>query len=230
MNSKIKLLLAAFAVVTCAQVFAADCADNTYDTRGKKCLKANNLYICNNATVVGSITASSYSDSAYTVGTPGVPGIGGDLAYGAAYDTSGTTFIGNLAYIPFNNVSSLTSGVILPASGGTTFTIVNTGFYRITYSVTIKPGAASVYPISIPFTCQVVNVNTGSPLNGSIFSGTYFEDSTGHHSIPAQINGTFLTVLGAGEQIAIQNISGGSIDLYTTSGSNDASLVIERVA
>jgi hypothetical protein len=196
-NLKSKVLLLALLLVPCSQIFSDDLADFDVDEQGlpldeatrsrhvKKWLRIrNNLTVGGNETVGGSLmvdgglTTNSITISpAVAVGTPGVPGVGGMLAWGEVSSTAVITAVtGPLA---MNNVGSSFFGIIPAATsvGATSgLTLTNAGVYIFQYSASnTGPAATTINLISslgtspIPFSQFTAPANaTGGEASGFV--------------------------------------------------------------
>lgn len=142
-------------------------------TRGCKRVKC--LVVCGNASVGGTlsvsgnetvggslsvggtVTGSAFAVSpAPAVGTPGVPGIGGMLAWGEVSNLAGGVAVVAGA-VPMNTASASFSGVVegtgLPATSGLTLT--NAGIYIFYYSVSYTADASTTTTVTINLTSSL---------------------------------------------------------------------------
>jgi hypothetical protein len=175
-NLKSKVLLLALLLVPCSQIFSDDLADFDVDEQGlpldeatrsrhvKKWLRIrNNLTVGGNETVGGSLTVdgglttnSITISPATAVGTPGVAGIGGLLAWGEVGAVAGTTPPVATQNFTFSYASStanpaamfgMTPTLTPMATAGLTLT--NAGVYLIQYQASNATEQTTVTTIQL---------------------------------------------------------------------------------
>lgn len=183
-----------------------------------------NTVIDNDFTVNGTITANGDITSSGTIcaaafelcppssaGTPGVPGIGGDLAYAYSYNIS-TSTVSAGENIGFDNPGAVSSGI---TAGSSSVTIVTTGLYRTQLQVR---GSSATAPLAFSLT-----QNT-SPV--ALFASDALATGT-----TVAVNGAALNMFNNGDVIAVNNQTGDTVTLATdVTDAQNAYLIIERVA
>ncbi|MFI5332991.1 MAG: hypothetical protein ACHQVS_02730 [Candidatus Babeliales bacterium] len=219
MNLKITLLLTTCMAISCAHVIAEEPSDDTTTeetTRRKKCLKARNLKICNNAFIGGTLTAGSFALSpAAAVGTVGVPGLGGDLAYGAVGNTGAQT-VANGAALTFNLLTTVPGAGVLQTSSG--ITVESAGIYKV---VALIAGEAT--GAGQTFVFQLQNDGVAIP-NATIASNT-----SGSAGV-LNVLGFGIISLPANSSLTLVNVSGSSVPLFASGSAANAVFTVERIA
>lgn len=225
MNPKIKLLLATFTIASCTQTLTealdTEVLSGSDDasievTRTKKCLKARNLKICNKATIAGALTAGSITLSPTpSIGTVGVPGLGGDLAYGAVGNTGAQT-IANGAPISFNLLTTVPGSGVLQTSSG--LTVSNAGIYKIQ---AIIAGQATAAGQTFVFYLE----NNGAPVPNAANAS-----NTSASAGVLIVNGFGIISLPANSSLSLVNVSGFPVTLFSSGTAANAILTAERIA
>ncbi|MBY0110333.1 MAG: hypothetical protein K2X90_04440 [Candidatus Babeliaceae bacterium] len=151
---------------------------------------AGDVTITGDVNVTGTICAGGFDlCPAAATGTPGVPGIGGDLAYGYEYNVGAATVAANTA-VSFSN-QDLSSGITLAADS---MTATNSGIYRVQFEVR---GFDSTNPNTFPLKFSLQN-------NGSDFASFASDTLT---SGTAVVNGAAMVTLAAGDVITLVNVN-----------------------
>ena len=179
MKLRSKLLLALLATVSYSYIVIAETRedDQEYESRRRKVCRCCSLIVTGNGsfgggltvsgseTVTGSVTAGSFivsplAASLVTGAGPGVPGIGGALAWGEVGNTAGTVAVGAGTFFPMNYASASFSGMTeaatsTPATDGLTLT--NAGVYFFFYQATQALGTVATIRLT----------STGTPIPNS---------------------------------------------------------------
>lgn len=230
MNSKITLALS----MLCVAAFATVRADESemLQTKGKHvkkydCLRVNNeLRVCGNELIDGVLTLVNQPvfSPALAVGTPGVPGLGGDLAFGGVGSIM-TQTVNNLAPVTFTVMAPVYSGVMQTSTG---ITVANAGIYRLQASVFGYPefGGAD----SLIFELRANNVPIIAAFESSPSDGTSADPVvvSGFGIVPLAA-GAVLTLVNSGTPVVLP--SGAAIDgLTPATPIANAVLTVERIA
>lgn len=159
MKLQSKFLLALLTVVSFNNFVIANSTESDegkdekeyYESRRRKVCRCCSLIVANNGsfggnlTVGGSITAGAITGSSFAlspaaaVGTAGLPGVGGALAWGEVGNTTGGVSVTTGNIFPMNYSSASFSGIVetstsTPATDGLRLT--NAGIYLIFYQAT----------------------------------------------------------------------------------------------
>lgn len=219
--------------------------DATRGPKKIKCLKVRDLQVCGNEIINGNITidgnatlsqlsvlgaaaiggnlnvtgtviAGDYALSpAPAAGTPGIPGLGGDLAYGYGASTAAND-IAEAGYLPVL-AYQIASGVSIASDG--VMTVTNAGTYKIQFFVRGTNSVTNTNPLIF----QIYNVT------GSTSLATFESTNPVPAGATATVGGTWVATLSAGQEIAIMNNSAAAVALATDSNVNGFFLV-ERIA
>lgn len=232
MNSKIKLALTMLFVAAFASVQADDSA--VVQTKGKHvkkydCLRVNNeLRVCGDELIDGVLTLVNQPvfSPALAVGTPGVPGLGGDLAFGAVgfsagapLPTPGDQIVAQGDPVTFNIIGP--SAGVVPSSSG--ITVTNAGIYRIQASLTGYADAA------VPLTFEL-------RANGTVIPGASFEGPYEASGVQNVVSGVGIIALAEGDALTLVNVTNSTeVTLPVLYGSDtypvtNVVLTVERIA
>lgn len=242
MNFKSKFLLALLTAVSYSYVMVADDRDDeqTYESRRRKVCKCcslvvsgngsfgGNLTVSGNETVTGSITAGSFARSPLAASTitgagPGVPGIGGALAWGEVANTTGAAVVG-IGPVQMNYASASFSGMQenntnVAATSGLTITFA--GIYLFQYSASYVAGASATTTVTINL---ISNLGT-SPIPGSQFTTESVNPAL--TSQVGEVSGFVISYIPAGALVQLNTTTG-----FTTNaaGNVGAKLTATRIA
>lgn len=165
-------------------------------------LTANTLNVSNGANVSGglAVTGSLFINGA-SIGFAPQYAFVGNLAQGGGGQIVADN---NPIVFTYTNPAVSTSGIIIPASGQSIFTVEQPGTYLIQYSLTAgNAGAAGTVIVLQNVGGTIIpNSTIGSSGNGT-----------------AQISGTFITTLSANQRFQLVNKSGANV-----TSTNDANL------
>lgn len=185
-----------------------------YESYRKRCKEFKSIKVCGNATiggsetvggnltVTGTVTAGNFALSpAASAGTPGLPGIGGALAWGELSNTAGAVAVA-AGVVPMNNATSGTSlsGMTAATGAGASLTLTNAGLYLFMYEVGYAAGAAATTTVAIN-----LNANTVAIPN-STFTTSFVNPAA--TSQVAQINGFAISFQSAGAVIQLNTSTG----------------------
>ncbi|GEM_PF-4841347 len=230
MNSKIKLALSLLTIVGMVRAYAeASVSMDDAETKGVKkidCLRVNEqLRVCGDALIDGVLTLASQPVISLAIGTPGVPGIGGDLAYGAIASIITQTIVPGGSVV-FNIIPPFVNNGTVDTAAG--ITVVNAGIYRLEALVLGLP-----YFVTDPLFFQL-------QANGVAIPGATFQSSiasgggvTGETLV---VTGFGIIPLPAGAVLTVVNVSADNVVLPTISAPFNAAPVtnavftVERIA
>ena len=171
-------------------------------------------------TVIGDISAESITTTTVcaqyftlcpspTLATPGVPGLGGDLAFAYSYNTTASVVDSGSA-ISFSNPGVIASGITASSDN---MTIESAGVYRLQFEVR----ATGDSPIAISIE------NDGSPI--ALFASDTITSAT------LVVTGAALAQLASGDTTLVNQSPNGQITLADdVSGAQTAYLIAERIA
>ncbi len=249
------LAVTSYALIACEAAIGAQCdeesaleqglVDATRGPKKIKCLKVRDLQVCGNEIINGNITidgnatlsqlsvlgaaaiggnlnvtgtviAGDYALSpAPAAGTPGIPGLGGDLAYGYVASDAANS-IGNAALVPFA-INQILSGITIASN--TTMTVTNAGIYKIQFLVRGINAGTNTNPLIF----SIYNVTSSTAL------ATFESTNPVTAGQTATVGGTFVTILSAGQEIAIVNGSAADVAL-ANDGNVNGFFLVERIA
>ena len=202
------------------------------ETKGVKkidCLRVNEqLRVCGDALIDGVLTLASQPVISLAIGTPGVPGIGGDLAFSAAANIGTGTLLVTVTsggIVPFN-VNVITEPALVPSAGGvtsngTSITVANAGIYRIQAQLA-GIGADPADPLA--FQLQI----NGAPFAAGLFVGN--TSSANQAGSINTVSGFGIISLPAGAVLTLVNVSDESVNLVSAVGVVNTVFTVERIA
>lgn len=224
MNFKSKFLLALLTAVSYSYVMVADDRDEeqTYESRRRKVCKCCSLVVSGNGSfggnvsVTGSITGGSFALSpAAAVGTAGLPGVGGLLAWGEVEKTSAQTTSGFPEVVNMSASGASNNGItpVTGAAGG--LLIALPGVYLFEYYTTLSTATLA--------TIDLFNLNTTTEVPNSLVGN-------GSASI-GQISGAVIAVITApSTTIQLRFVSGGAPAVVANDGTTNSKIRATRIA
>lgn len=166
----------------------------------------------------GAIGATGATGPTGATGATGATGVTGPTGATGTSATLGYAFASNAAdqvVSPSSNVTFLSpsssSGIAAPAPGGTSFTILTSGVYRIQFYVRGTPGL-----LTPPGTLQFEVTANGIPFSNSSYAGDVQTASLAAFGTEA-VNGFTIVNLTAGDVIRLHNITEGGLVPVTLS-------------
>lgn len=173
--------------------------------------------------VSGPTGATGATGATGTTGVTGGPGQGGILGYAYATNIEEQTVPDNAAVTFDNAALTYPSFSITPATGGgTTFTVLNGGVYKIFFELVIE-GPDDTADVAQIFVVQ----RDGVDIPGGQYSSTVYNIVGPTFKV---LTGFVLATLDPGSVVTLVNISGGSVNLVEVpSDGINASLLIERI-
>lgn len=210
-------------------------------------LVASDVDVYENVTVAGNLTvdgSSSFSSATYsgdvmidgtldvghlilsstTAGGPGVPGIGGDLAYGYFYTTTQAQTIVSGDPVTFYFAGPMGGGITATPPAAE-ITITSAGVYRFQFNVR---GTTTVAGDDLLFELRADSAEVPGTQYWSTFSGPTSDDS--YQAL--QVAGFALADLSAGSTLQLVNVGSDAVMTSTQQKENaiSASLLVERIA
>jgi len=189
------------------------------------------LSVANNAVVDGNLQAGSYSfTSPPAAGTPGIPGVGGFLAYGQLYTTASFSVAAGATFpLDIENFLDPFGGVTVNGNG---LQVALDGTYIIYYYAVCFNNAGNYNPLLL-----FVSANFSSPIAGGIVQGTsgaqdYLSGSAASY---VGASGVVIANLSATDTVTLLNGTPASstFNSFSTVGGNAgvvASLIVARIA
>lgn len=175
----------------------------------------------------GNICAESFSlCPAAATGTPGVPGIGGTLAYGYFYTTTHVHTVMPSSSVLFYNAGPFAGGITPDGTLPTNqINITDAGVYRLQYDV-----LATTTQLQNPLIFELRSNSGTTSVPGSQFASDMLFSSSGNGNLNVQ--GALLASLMASSNLQLVNVGLDTVMTATTftRNTNNIMLLIERVA
>lgn len=146
---------------------------------------------------------------------PGFPGVGGSLGWIYVFDTADSV-VDDDTDVPFAVTGSSSPNMIHNAPEQ--ITVVNSGIYRISFSVTTGTAGTNQFAVT-----------SGDGVTQTVITDSIYGSGT------EQNTGQVIVSLTAGNVVTLRNVSGSNLTLSNTVGGTttpavSASLLIERIA